>query len=127
MIAGLAAFGAFGNHVNTAVPLLCLWGLLSFTVCTMLQARVVERAASAGGGNLASTLNIGAFNFGNALGAALGGAVLDRGHSLATIPWVAAFPALVGAGITLLFLRLESKPNGQPPATPAVETASAGC
>ncbi|SDT89886.1 MFS transporter, DHA1 family, inner membrane transport protein [Verrucomicrobium sp. GAS474] len=108
LVGGLALFGAGGRNVLTAIPLLCLWGFLSFAVCTMLQARVVNKAAEAGGGNLASTLNIGAFNFGNALGAALGGAVLDHGHPLAAIPWVAIIPALAGAAITLAFLRIES-------------------
>ncbi len=42
-----------------------------------LQLRVMAAAADAP--NLASSVNIGAFNLGNALGAALGGAVIAAG------------------------------------------------
>lgn len=59
------------------VPLVFLWGIASFALVPPLQMRVVSEAAQAP--NLASAMNIGAFNLGNALGAALGGAVIDIG------------------------------------------------
>jgi DHA1 family inner membrane transport protein len=39
---------------------------------------------------MASSLNIGAFNLGNALGAWLGGMVISQGLGLSALPWVAA-------------------------------------
>jgi hypothetical protein len=54
-----------------AIIVLCAWGACSFSACAVLQARVVEQAQE--GPNLASTLNISAFNLGNAFGAKLGG------------------------------------------------------
>ncbi|MNL56184.1 MFS transport protein AraJ [compost metagenome] len=39
---------------------------------------------------LASALNIAAFNLGNALGAWVGGVVIDHGSGLTGIPWAAA-------------------------------------
>ncbi len=43
--------------------------------------------------NLASSLNIAAFNLGNALGAWLGGAVIAQGLGLTWLAWAAAMPA----------------------------------
>ncbi|GGP21176.1 hypothetical protein [Silvimonas iriomotensis] len=54
--------------------------------------------------NLASTLNIGAFNVGNAMGAWLGGLTLSHGHSLDVLPWVAA-AVTAGALVLTVFAR----------------------
>ena len=51
-----------------------LWGAASFAFVPPLQVRVMAAAFEAP--NLASAMNIGAFNLGNAIGAALGGAVI---------------------------------------------------
>jgi hypothetical protein len=56
-----------------------------------------EQAGGAGQG-LASSLNIAAFNLGNAFGAWLGGAVIAHGPGLAAVPLVAALRAAVGPG-----------------------------
>jgi len=50
--------------------LIFLWGVASFAIVPPLQMRVMT--AAAGAPNLASAVNIGAFNLGNAIGAALG-------------------------------------------------------
>jgi MFS transporter, DHA1 family, inner membrane transport protein len=60
-----------------AVAMLLVWGALQFAAGTPLQSRIVEHAADAP--NLASTLNQGAFNLGNATGASLGGMLLTAG------------------------------------------------
>ena len=55
--------------------------------------------------NLASTLNIGAFNLGNAAGAFLGGLVLDQGWGLAAVPiaaFIVAAVALAAAALGML-------------------------
>ncbi|RJS90907.1 MFS transporter [Salinisphaera sp. Q1T1-3] len=56
------------------VLLIFLWGVTSFAIVPPLQMRVIGAAGDAP--NLASAVNIGAFNLGNAVGAALGGAVI---------------------------------------------------
>src|SRR3984893_17498882 len=56
--------------VPAAVTIFC-WGLLAFALISPLQMRVVNEAAQAP--NLASPLNQGAFNLGNAAGAWIGG------------------------------------------------------
>lgn len=55
-----------------------IWGMASFAIVPPLQMRVMEAAREAP--NLASAVNIGAFNLGNAAGAALGGAVINAGQ-----------------------------------------------
>ncbi|AXC12903.1 Arabinose efflux permease [Acidisarcina polymorpha] len=70
-----------------AVPMVVsvlVWGALVFAAGTPLQARIVEQASAAP--NLASTLNQGAFNLGNASGATLGGALLTAGFSYRQLP-----------------------------------------
>lgn len=56
--------------------------------------RVMEAAKAAP--NLASAVNIGAFNLGNAIGAVLGGAVIDAGLGYAAIPLAGAMMAGLG-------------------------------
>ena len=52
--------------------------------------------------NLVSTINIGAFNTGNALGAWVGGTVIDAGLDLDRVPLAAATMALIGLAATAL-------------------------
>ena len=56
--------------------------------------RVMEAAADAP--NLASAMNIGAFNLGNAIGAALGGGVIDAGLGYPAVPLAGAAMAATG-------------------------------
>ncbi|VTU32857.1 Inner membrane transport protein YdhP [Variovorax sp. PBS-H4] len=75
-------------------------GISAFATVAPLQLRVLEKAAGAGQ-NLASSLNIAAFNLGNALGAWVGGTVIDRGPGLGALGWVAALLTLVGLAIAV--------------------------
>jgi DHA1 family inner membrane transport protein len=61
-----------------ALATLFVWGGLTFALVSPLQMRVMNAASDAP--NLASTLNQGAFNLGNASGAFVGGVALDRGQ-----------------------------------------------
>jgi DHA1 family inner membrane transport protein len=81
------------------------WGVATFALVPALQARVMRVAGDAP--NLASSINIGAFNLGNAIGAALGGAVIRAGLSY---PWVSvAGAALAAAGLLLVLLSARSR------------------
>ncbi|MFG1203404.1 MFS transporter [Xanthobacter aminoxidans] len=90
------------SHLAT-VPLVFLWGIASFALVPPLQMRVVHEAAAAP--HLASAMNIGAFNLGNALGAALGGAVIDAGLGYPAVSLAGAGTALAGLAFTLLLRR----------------------
>ncbi|MNP46858.1 Inner membrane transport protein YdhP [compost metagenome] len=84
----------------TAVAIL-LWGAASFALVPPLQMRVMEAAKDAP--NLASAVNIGAFNLGNAIGAALGGAVINAGLGYPAISQAGAAMAALGLVMVLLF------------------------
>jgi DHA1 family inner membrane transport protein len=77
---------------TAALAIIFLWSVAAFGTVPAYQTRVVDKATEAP--NLASTINIGAFNLGNAGGAFLGGAVLDRGLGLRAVPIAAAAVAL---------------------------------
>ncbi|MDB5686342.1 MAG: efflux protein [Rhizorhabdus sp.] len=89
-----------------AVLMLGLLGAAGFATVAPLQLRVLEQAGPAGR-NLASSLNIAAFNLGNALGAWVGGVTIDHGPGLAALPLVAAAITILGLAIALFSLRLD--------------------
>jgi DHA1 family inner membrane transport protein len=76
-----------------------VFGVGAFGVVPPVQMRVMRVASEAAG--LASSVNIGAFNLGNALGAAIGSAVLRLGGSYGLIAQVGAVAALVGIGLVV--------------------------
>jgi DHA1 family inner membrane transport protein len=83
-------------------------GVAAFATVAPLQLRVLEKAGSAGQ-NLASSLNIAAFNLGNALGAWAGGITIDAGLGFAALPLVAAAITLVGLGVALWSVHLDRR------------------
>ncbi len=82
---------------------LFLWASAAFAAVPALQINVVTFGKSAP--NLVSTLNISAFNLGNALGAWVGGAVIAQGLGLTSVPLAAAALAVVALILTLVTFR----------------------
>ncbi|MEJ7687083.1 MAG: MFS transporter [Variovorax sp.] len=111
-LAALAAvLGAMQFGIQTPVGAAVFVGLLgiaAFATVAPLQLRVLDKA-SGSGQNLASSLNIAAFNLGNALGAWVGGVAIERGPGLASLGWIAALLTLVGLGIALWSRALERR------------------
>jgi DHA1 family inner membrane transport protein len=83
---------------------LFLWAMTSFAAVSGLQVNVMIFGKAAP--NLVATLNIGAFNVGNALGAWVGGLVISAGLGLRAVPLAAAALALAAAATMLLCMRL---------------------
>lgn len=81
---------------------LFLWATASFAAVPALQVNVVTFGKAAP--NLVSTLNIGAFNIGNALGAWVGGSVIAHGFGLTSVP-LAATLAILALLVTLITFR----------------------
>ncbi|MEJ1975083.1 MAG: MFS transporter [Acetobacteraceae bacterium] len=88
-----------------AVVTMVVWGAVTFALVSPLQMRVVDEAVEAP--NLASTLNQGAFNLGNATGAWLGGAAVSAGYAYRTLPLLGAAMALLALGLTVVSYGLE--------------------
>ena len=94
------AFSYTSRFFIPAEITLFLWAMASFAAVPALQVGVVGFGKDAP--NLVSTINIGAFNTGNALGALVGGVVIDAGFDLTRVPLAAALMALIGLGATAL-------------------------
>lgn len=103
----LVLFSFTAPHPVAAVTTLFAWGAISFALVPGAQVRVMDSARSAP--NLASTLNQGAFNLGNALGAGLGGLMISADRPLMELPWLGAGVALAGLGVVQLSTRLERR------------------
>jgi DHA1 family inner membrane transport protein len=82
---------------------LFLWATAAFAAVPALQINVVTFGKDAP--NLVSTLNIGAFNIGNALGAWVGGTVIEQGFGLTRVPLAAGALAVVALLVTLINFR----------------------
>lgn len=95
----LAAFAWLMPHQGVAAVLIFLWGIASFALVPPLQVRVMSAATEAP--NLASSVNIGAFNLGNALGAALGGGVIAGKLGYPAVALAGAATALLGLLLVL--------------------------
>ena len=89
-----------------AVITVFLLGVAAFATCAPLQMWVMSRAKGSAE-TLASSLNIAAFNLGNAIGAFLAGLVLVHGGGLIAIPIAAALMPLAAILVMLLSLWLE--------------------
>lgn len=104
----LVALGFALAHPVAAIAVVALWGGFAFANVPPLQSYVVQiaREVSPGAVDIASGLNIGAFNLGIALGAWSGGLVVEH-IGLAATPFVGALAVAAGVGLTRLSGRLE--------------------
>lgn len=83
---------------------LIIWGAAAFAVVPPLQMRVMSVAYDAPG--LASSVNIGAFNLGNALGAIAGASVLNLGLSYSAVSFAGAGLSAVALLLVLVQMKL---------------------
>ncbi|MER7582484.1 MFS transporter [Kitasatospora sp. NPDC097691] len=108
------------NRILAAVTVL-LVGALGFATVPPLQKRVLDQAH--GAPTLASAVNIGAFNLGNALAAWLGGIVISAGLGYTAPNWVGA--ALAAAALVLALWSAALERRTPAPQAPAAATAAA--
>lgn len=110
-IASLAVvLAVFTVTVRSPIPAaitLFLLGVAAFATVPGLQARVLDAAGTAG--TLASAVNIGVFNLGNAVGAWLGGLVISAGFGFAATNVVGAAMAAGGLAVALVSLSLDRR------------------
>jgi DHA1 family inner membrane transport protein len=103
----LLLFGVVMRWPVPAAVSIFAWGVATFALVPPLQMRVMAAASEAP--NLASSMNIGAFNLGNALGAALGGGVIALDLGYPAIAVAGAATSAIG-----LILVLATRENRQP-------------
>jgi MFS transporter, DHA1 family, inner membrane transport protein len=100
-------FAALCGYPAAAVMVIFIWGMAAFATVPPLQTRILDTAKEAP--NVASSLNVAAFNLGNAAGALAGGAVLNLGLGLRAPPIAAAFAAALGLAATVYGIRLDRR------------------
>lgn len=105
LIVVLAAFTGTSASTVPALATLLVWGVLAFALVPLLQLRVVDTAHQAP--NLASTLNQGAFNLGNAIGAWIGAVAITHGIAYQHLPLVGVALSTTALGLSLLSARLD--------------------
>ncbi|PTM40207.1 MFS transporter [Bosea sp. 124] len=103
----LGAGFAFHDRIGAVIAAFGL-GAAAFATVAPLQMWVLQQAGGAGQG-LASSLNIAAFNLGNAFGAWLGGVVISHGPGLAGIAPIAALVPLAALGLAWIALTLDRR------------------
>jgi DHA1 family inner membrane transport protein len=113
LIMVLAALSVLSSSQAATIALLVVWGGLAFALVSPLQIWVVDAATDAP--NLASTLNQGAFNLGNAIGAWLGGAAIAGGFGYARLPMLGALVASFGLTLVLANVRADPATAVLPP------------
>jgi DHA1 family inner membrane transport protein len=107
------------NKIAVLVTVLA-WGAVAFGNVPGLQVYVVQRAGrdAPDAVDVASGLNIAAFNVGIALGAWGGGMIVDRIGLMAT-PWIGALVVLGALALTTLAGRLDRRDAARGIAAPA--------
>jgi len=112
LMAVLAAGHWVFGQASTAMVYTIVLGTVAFATVAPMQMRVLQQAGPAGA-NLVSSLNIGAFNLGNALGAWVGGLALSTQAGLLSVSWA-------GAGLTAIGLLLAVWSSRVPTLRPAL-------
>jgi len=107
----LVAFAMLMGDAVASAVLIFLWGIASFALVPPLQVRVMSAASQAP--NLASAVNIGAFNLGNAFGAALGGGIIAAGWGYPMVALAGAATSAIGLIAVIVSARRakEDKPD----------------
>ncbi|MFG2718691.1 MFS transporter [Streptomyces sp. NPDC048416] len=105
----LALFTVAAHDKLASAVVVFLIGALGFATVPPLQKRVLDHAA--GAPTLASAVNIGAFNLGNALSAWLGGIVIAAGLGYTAPNWVGAALATGAVLLAVVSSAIERRTN----------------
>lgn len=106
----LGVFQFTASLQYAALATVLVMGIFAFGNVPGLQVYVVQKAEryTPGAVEVASGLNIAAFNVGIALGSVIGGQIVAR-YGLAQTPWVGAVIVLLALGLIMLSGRLDKK------------------
>ncbi|WP_338772207.1 MFS transporter [Nocardia vulneris] len=116
----LALFTLTAHNKVTAAITIVLIGALGFATVPPLQKRVLDQAS--GAPTLASAVNIGAFNLGNAVAAWLGGLVIAAGFGYTAPNWVGVALVVTALGLAVWSGAIERRAAAEP--APALVPAS---
>ncbi|NQE47889.1 MFS transporter [Herbaspirillum rubrisubalbicans] len=103
----LGLFSFTSHYKWPTLATMFAWGAFAFAVVPGAQIRVLDTAR--GAPNLASTLNQGAFNLGNASGAWIGGLAISAGLPLTDLPLIGSVFALLGLATVAFSASLDKR------------------
>ena len=107
LILSMILLPLISSHMLLTIITLFIWSVASFALVPPLQIKTMQIAHDAPG--LVSSVNIGAFNLGNAIGAVIGGVALKYSYNI--VPLSAALVAIVG--LLLVFSQFKVKREPQ--------------
>ncbi|QBS43026.1 MFS transporter [Nocardia sp. CS682] len=117
----LALFTLTAHNKIAAAVTVVLIGALGFATVPPLQKRVLDQAS--GAPTLASAVNIGAFNLGNAIAAWLGGLVIAAGFGYTAPNWVGVALVLTALALAVWSGALERRSTAETAPAPAESLA----
>jgi DHA1 family inner membrane transport protein len=123
-VAQVVVFGLlflFADHAWVAAAAVFSFAFVGFVMSAPIQTRGI--LAAGGGASMASAAMQAAFNVGNAMGAFLGGLVIDAGFGYSSPALVAVVLALLG--LVILAEATRADKNGRAPIDPQVAAVPA--
>lgn len=105
----LLIFSLTAHNQIMSVACILLMAGFGFATVSPIQKLVMDKARAAGAPTLASAVNIGLFNLGNAIGAWVGGLVIAAGLGLAAPNWAGALLSLIALLLALASGALDRK------------------
>lgn len=103
LIGSMSILPLVSGNIYLTIAMLLLWSIASFGLVPPLQTKTMQIAHDAP--SLVSSVNIGAFNLGNAIGAIIGGMAIKYGYN--AVPISGAIVAIVG--LLLIFVQMKLK------------------
>ncbi len=103
LIGSMSVLPLVSNNVYLAVATIFIWSIASFALVPALQIKTMQIAHDAPA--LVSSVNIGAFNLGNAIGAIIGGIALKYSYNI--VPLTAALVGVIG--LLLVYSQIKLK------------------
>lgn len=103
LIGSMSVLPLVSNNVYLAIATIFIWSIASFALVPALQIKTMQIAHDAPA--LVSSVNIGAFNLGNAIGAIIGGIALKYSYNI--VPLTAALVGIIG--LLLVYSQIKIK------------------
>ncbi len=107
----LLVFSFTADHQVPAIITLFFMGILAYASVPGLQLYIVQLSSKylPGTENVSSALNIAAFNVGVAIGATVGGIIVQSSMGLPATPWISSLFVLLGLGLSIWSFQLEKE------------------